>query len=93
MPVSYIYRKFVDAVLPTKVNFSGHLRRKDLPPQLVSKNIMFLRNKVRSQLKGTRVVKREVFDDNIGYHFDKYGASFRHLGVLILSVFKEFCYV
>ena len=96
MPVSYIYRKFVefrDAVWPTKVKFSGHLRRKDLPPQLVSKNNMFLRNKLGSQLKGTRVVKREDFDDNIGYHFDKYGEGFRHLGVLMLSVSKEFCYV
>ena len=54
---------------------------------------MFLRNKLGSQLKGTRVVKCEDFDDNIGYHFDKYGEGFRHLGVLILSVFKEFCYV
>ena len=36
MWVSYIYRIFVefrDAVWPTKVKFSGHLRRKDLPPQ------------------------------------------------------------
>ena len=54
---------------------------------------MFLRNKFGSQLKGTRVVKREDFGDNIGYHFDKYGEGFRHLGVSILSVFKEFCYV
>ena len=54
---------------------------------------MFLRNKLGSQLKGTRVVKREDFDDNIGYHFDKYGEGFRHLAVLMLSVFKEFCNV
>ena len=65
----------------------------DLPPQSVSKNNMFLRNKLGSQLKGTRVVKSEDFDDNIGYHFDKYGEGFRHLGVLILSVFKELCWV
>ena len=91
--VQYICLKFMefrDAIWPTKVIFAGNMRRKDLPPEMVSKNNMFLRNQLGSQLKSTRIVGREDFDDNCRYHFDKYGEGYRHMAALILSVIREF---
>ena len=41
--------------------FAGHMRRIGLPTELVSKNKMFLRNKLGHQLKATRIIKREDF--------------------------------
>ena len=92
-PVTYIYKKFVEfrnAIWPTQVKFAGNMRRKDLPPQLVSSNNMFLRNKLGFQLKGTRVIRREDFCDYSRFHFDKFGEGVRHMAVMILSVFREF---
>ena len=91
--VQYICLKFMefrDAIWPKKVIFAGNMRRKDLPPEMVSKNNMFLRNQLGSQLKSTRIVRREDFDDNCRYHFDKYGEGYRHMAALILSVIREF---
>ena len=68
--------------------FAGHMRRKDLLAELVSKSNMFLRNKLGHQLKGTRIIKREDFWD---CHFDRFGEGYRHFAALILSVLKDFC--
>ena len=85
------FEEIRDAVFPTKVKFAGHLRRKDLPQELVAKNNMFYRNKLGFQMKSTKIVRREDFDDNCNFHFNKYGEGYRHLAALILSVLKEFC--
>ena len=67
------------------------MRRKDLPVHLVAYNNMFLRNKLGPQLKSSRLIRREDFDDNCKFHFDKFGEGYRHMGALILSVLREFC--
>ena len=91
--ISYICQKIIefrDAVWPTEVKFAGHLRRKDLLPQSVSKNNMFLRNKLGCHLKGTRIIRREDFSDACRFHFDKHREGYRHMAALILSVLSEF---
>ena len=82
------YKEFRDAIWPTEVMFARHMRRKDLPAELVSKKNMFLRNKLGHQLKGTRIIKRKDFWD---CHFDRFGEGYRHFAALILSVLKDFC--
>ena len=92
-PVGFISKKFEefrDAIWPTEVKFAGHMRRKDLPQELVSKNNMYLRNKLGYQLKGTRIIKREDFSDACNFHFDEFGEGYRHMAALILSVVKDF---
>ena len=83
--------EFRDAIWPTKTIFAGNMRRKDLSPARVAKNNMFLRNKLGLQLKSTKIIRREDFDDNIQFHFDKFGEGYRHMAALILSVLREFC--
>ena len=85
------FKEFSQRVWPTKVKFAGHMRRKDLPVHLVAYNNMFLRNKLGPQLKSCRLIRREDFDDNCKFHFDKFGEGYRHMGALILSVLREFC--
>ena len=82
------YKEFRDAIWLTEVTFAGHMRRKDLPAELVSKKNMFLRNKLDHQLKGTRIIKREDF---WACHFDRFGEGYRHFAALILPVQKDFC--
>ena len=67
--------EFRDAIWPTKTIFAGNMRRKDLSPARVAKNNMFLRNKLGLQLKSTKIIRREDFDDNIQFHFDKFGVK------------------
>ena len=91
--ISQICQKFIefcDAVWPTEVKFAEHMRRKDLLPQLVSKNNMYLRNKLGCQLKGTRIIRREDFSDACRFHFDKLGEGYLHMAALIFSVLREF---
>ena len=85
------YKEFRDAIWPTKVMFAGHMRRKDLPVELVSKNNMFFRNQLGYLLKSTKVIRREDFSNNCPFHFDKFGEGYRHMAVLVLSDFRDFC--
>ena len=90
--VQYICLKFMefrDAIWPTQVIFAGHMRRNDLPAKLVAENNMFLRNNLGYQLRSTKIIRREDFDSNCPFHFDKFGEGFRHMGALILSVLNE----
>ena len=66
------------------------MRRKDLLPQLVSKNNMYLRNKLGCQLKDTRIIRREDFSDACRFHFNKHGEGYRQKALFILSVLREF---
>ena len=91
--IFYICRKFKEfsqAIWPTQVKFAGHMRRKDLPAALVAKNNMILRNQLGFQLKSTRIIRRDDFDDNHQFHFNRFGEGYRHMGALILSVLREF---
>ena len=85
------FKEFSRSVWPTEVKFAGHMRRKDLPVHIVAYNNMFLRNRLGPQLKSSRLIRREDFDDNCKFHFDKFGEGYRHMGALILSVLREFC--
>ena len=93
MPVQYIcgkFKEFRNAVAPTVVKFAGNMRRKDLPPELVSKNNMFLRNNLGFQIKSTKMIRREDFSSVCEFHLDKFGAGYQHMASMIYSVFKEF---
>ena len=86
------FKEFRDVIWPTEVRFAGHMRRKHLPMEIVSKNNMFFRNQLGFIFKSTIVVRREDFDDNCPYHFLKKGhGGYHHLALLMLSAFKEFC--
>ena len=82
--------EFQKAIYPTDVKFACHMRRKDIPQELVASNNMFFRNKLGFRMKSTKIIRREDFDDNKKYHFDPNGEGFRHMAALILSVFREF---
>ena len=89
----FICQNFLDfrnSVWPTEVRFAGHMRRKDLPQELVSKNNMFYRNHLGSDLKSTRSIKREDFSDDQKYHFDKNGEGYRHMAAFIVSVIEDY---
>ena len=92
-PVDYILEKFIqfkNAVWPTCVKFAGHMRRKDLDPVLVSNNNIFLSERLGRHYKSTKLIKRDDFDDEREYHFDREGEGYRHLSAMILSVLDEF---
>ena len=92
--INYIFGKFLefrDAIFPTRVVFVGHMRLKDLLQELISKNNMYLRNKLGYQIKSTKIIRREDFSDKKMFHFDKNGKGYRHMAVLIVSVLQEFC--
>ena len=76
LDICYIYknyRAFSRAVWPSKVMFSGHLRRKDLDADLVANNNIYLSNMLENQYKSPKLVKREDFDDYEGFHLNRNG--------------------
>ena len=84
------YKKFEEAIWPTKVRFCGHLRRKDFDLKKVERNNLFLYQKLGKKYKSPRIVKKKDFGNRPRYHFHLYGEGYRHLGVLILSALKDF---
>ncbi|XP_075261615.1 uncharacterized protein LOC142353269 [Convolutriloba macropyga] len=84
------YKEFIDAVWPSKVKITGHMRRKDLDPIVVSNNNAYLSQELVVHYKSAKMVKWHDFDDDSPFHFYRFGEGYRHLAALILSVFKEF---
>ena len=82
---------FKDAIRPTRVKFAGHMRRNDLPADLVSSSNIFLAEALGINYKSTKMIKPSDFDSDPGFHFEPFGEGYRHLGAMILSVFEEFC--
>ena len=83
-------KEFRSAIWPTEVRFVGHIRRKDLPVDLVSKNNMFYRNQLGFHLKSTQMIRREDFSDVCPFHFDKNGEGFRHMAAFVFKIYNEF---
>ena len=95
LPVSEIYnnfKRFEDAIWPTKMRFYGHMRRNDLGARLVEHNNLFLYQKIGRKYKSPRMVKNKDFGSfpHQEYHFNPNGEGYRHLNALILSVLKDF---
>ena len=92
-PVEFLcneYQKFINDVWPTNVKFAGNLPRRDLDPVVVTKNNIFLSEKLGRHYKSSKIIKREDFHYREAHHFDRSGHGYRHMAALILSVFEEF---
>ena len=54
------YKKFEEAIWPTKVRFCGHLRRKDFDLKKVERNNLFLYQKLGKNIRARGLLKRKI---------------------------------